>query len=198
MFAFLVGSPAAAHSADAFGCPTVWLMADLDGDRKLDIAIVSPASPAGEGRHSLSVRFGGLDLPASTDLLFAACHRLKVRDVDGDSDRDIVLQTVSGEPLAVWINDGTGQFEERDIESFRFLLSNDDPRILVSPEQLSSTGQNAECAARDAISSRYAGLDTRLRAAMLTAAINESPGCVDLSIVRQRGPPGKSKFLATF
>jgi hypothetical protein len=48
---------------------------------------------------------------------------LSTRDVDGDQDSDLViLQPVSGEPIAVWINDGAGLFHEGNLADFQALL----------------------------------------------------------------------------
>ena len=83
-------------------------------------------------------------------LIRSTANRLSARDLDGDNDRDLVLETAFRVPLAVWINDGAGHFQEGNLDSFRFQLSHDDPRSLGSSERLMPPLRSAECPRRNA------------------------------------------------
>ena len=68
-------------------------------------------------------------------------ERLRARDLDGDKDRDLVLETLSSVPLAVWINDGAGHFKRGNLDDFRFQLSHEDSQsfnaaALIVPSEL--------------------------------------------------------------
>jgi FG-GAP-like repeat len=100
-----------------------WAIADFDGDSQPDLAITKS-----EARGSGYVYWLELDLsarpdskspqtlpglPALSSPVFGL--HLTPRDVDGDHDLDIVLTVgVARQPVAVWINDGQGGFEEGD------------------------------------------------------------------------------------
>jgi hypothetical protein len=126
----LLPKPAAASPADPekafrlgtaaspFGFSTA--VANLDSDRQPDFAIADRVGDSARGyEYSLEVslslgarqvfRFHSLDAALSVSAL----------DLDNDKDLDIVLtQTLTGKVVAVWINDGDGQFspgKNRDI-----------------------------------------------------------------------------------
>jgi len=104
-----------------------WAVADFDGDSQPDVAITK-AEARGSGyvyrlEFDLSTRRDrGLsqsqpDLPAITSSLFGL--HLTPRDVDGDRDLDVVVTMgIARQPVAVWINDGQGRFEEADPAAF--------------------------------------------------------------------------------
>src|SRR5882724_7488178 len=157
VFACLAGPALAATHG---GSPATWVMADFDGDRKVDLVTVVATNPAGEARrHELQVQLNTQHAPTAAVPRFVVGNRLHSRDLDGDSDRDIVLMTAFGEPLAVWLNDGAGNFEEGSIDSFRFQFSHDDRRSFDSPERPLPSGQIGEYSSRDADSQRYASSD---------------------------------------
>ncbi len=116
-FALLLASPAAADSH------TSWAVADFDGDQKPDLVSVTELSVSEPVIH-----FGALQSSAFTAATGLPTHRLRARDLDGDSDRDIVLETIFSEPIAVWINDGSGHFKRGNLEDFRSQLSRRDSR----------------------------------------------------------------------
>ena len=104
--AFFAALPAAAQSA--------WVIADFDGDQKPDLVTLggalqsTPGIRAGlfdDGALALSSRFAG--------------RRLLARDLDGDSDRDLILESESSVAIAVWINDGTGHFAPGRLEDYQ-------------------------------------------------------------------------------
>jgi hypothetical protein len=193
VFACLAGTPAAA-APRLLGAPgaSPWVIADLNGDRKADLVTVVVISPFGQARrHQLQVHLNAQHAPALAVSRFAAGDRLNVRDLDGDSDRDIVLETAFGEPVAVWLNDGAGHFDEGDIDSFRFQFSHDDRRSFDAPERPSPPNQIGEYPSRDAVSPRYESLNLKFPGATLTVREGIPPS-VPPSAIRTRGPPSRS------
>jgi hypothetical protein len=185
----LLGSPGAP--------PAVWVMADFNRDGELDLVIVGAPGPDGQpGRqglpHQLDVQLSAPRVPALSHPLFMSGNRLNVRDLDGDSDRDILLETPFRELIAVWINDGTGHFHEGNVDSFRFQLAHDDRRSLDSGERPSTPSQIGECPSRDAASSRCASFDLTSPGATLIAGREERARAVHPSAIRTRGPPSHS------
>ncbi len=103
-----------------------WIAADFDGNLVADFitASLTPSQVAdpltGDGqRYRLSVH---LDQPPDSSAApfsgFSA-PQLLARDVDGDTHIDLVLQSLTSELLAVWINDGRGHFTEAAIERYQ-------------------------------------------------------------------------------
>ena len=166
-------------------------MADVNGDRKADLVTVVATSPFGQARrHQLQIQLDAQHAPALAVSRFAA-DRLNVRDLDGDSDRDIVLETAFGEPLAIWLNDGDGNFHEGEVDSFRFQFSHDDRRSLESPERPSEPGLIGEYPTRDAVSPRHDSLIVKFPGAALI--LHEgSARSVHPCAIRTRGPPSRS------
>jgi hypothetical protein len=113
------GSPLPVRSFEQSG----WTVADFDGDKQPDLAF---ADVKGRGRYALelelSTRREGTsavrnDFPALPSSPFGL--HLTARDVDGDHDLDIVITAgFAHQPLAVWINDGQGQFKEGDAAAY--------------------------------------------------------------------------------
>jgi hypothetical protein len=101
-----------------------WVLADLDGDQKADLAT------ARSGRHDANgyaqevrITLGAFQQTSFRFLSPGATVELSSRDVDGDQDRDLViLEPVSGEPIGVWINNGAGLFHEGNLADFEALL----------------------------------------------------------------------------
>lgn len=97
--------------------------ADLDGDHCADIATARVgARNAGGYLHEISVRLSSTELSTFSVRTRRLAHRLTVRDLDGDLDRDLVLESFDREPLAVFLNDGEGHFIPANIEDFRSVL----------------------------------------------------------------------------
>src|SRR5947209_2393470 len=97
------------------------MLADFDGDGKLDVVTSGPGRPDGDGfAHEVIVQLSASE-PSS--FAFGSRYRsvqLNSRDVDGDHDRDIIIREAgSSEPVAVWLNDGSGHFLRGDLERFR-------------------------------------------------------------------------------
>ncbi len=99
-----------------------WTAADFDGDNQLDLATTRSA---GRGAYvlelELSTRRGGSSGQFSFPPLPASAFGLHLtpRDVDGDHDLDIIVTSgFARQPVAVWINDGKGAFQEGDIAAY--------------------------------------------------------------------------------
>jgi hypothetical protein len=127
------------------------VMADFDGDHKLDLATVGAIDSNRSGYyHQIDIRLNAAQSPVFTFLIHSAANRLSARDLDGDNDRDLVLETPFRVPLAVWINDGAGNFHEGNLDNFRFQLLHDDPLSLGSSERLLPLLRTGECPRRSA------------------------------------------------
>jgi len=117
------------------------VMADFDGDHKPDLATLG-------GLDQVQVQLGTAQFPVFTLLIRPSANRLSARDLDGDNDRDLVLESPFNVPLEVWINDGTGNFHLGNLENFRFQLSHDDPRSVAFSERVLAPIRTAECPRR--------------------------------------------------
>jgi len=100
-----------------------WTAADFDGDHQLDVATTRSA---GRGGYVLELdlssrRAGGSGGQFSFPTLPPSPFGLHLtpRDVDGDHDLDIIITSgFARRPVAVWINDGKGGFEEGDLAAY--------------------------------------------------------------------------------
>ena len=102
-----------------------WVLADLNGDQRVDLAT------ARSGRHDangyaqeVSVTLGGFQQTSFRFLSPGATVELSSQDVDGDDDGDLIIfEPLSSQPIGVWINDGAGTFHEGRLADFRKLWS---------------------------------------------------------------------------
>jgi hypothetical protein len=117
------------------------VMADFNGDHKLDLATLGMLD-------QIQVQLGAPQFPIFNLLIHPSANRLSARDLDGDNDRDLVLESPFNVPLEVWINDGAGHFHVGDLEKFRFQLSHDDPGTVCSSVRLLAPIRPAECPRR--------------------------------------------------
>jgi hypothetical protein len=112
------------------------MLGDFDGDSQIDV-VTSRAErlPGHEYSHEISLKLSG---SASTSFTFRDRYpsvQLNSRDIDGDHDRDIIIrETGTSEPLAVWLNDGTGHFLQGDLEHFRAALEEHHSPDLALPQ----------------------------------------------------------------
>jgi hypothetical protein len=124
-----VGSAASAHAASsgpqswtatAPQATTQFAIADFDGDKRPDLAIVQ----AGQS-SSLNTRYWiGFQLSSGsrqTVWITAPTGGLQItsRDVNGDSFLDVIVTTAwTNQPVAVLLNDGHGNFTRSDPSAF--------------------------------------------------------------------------------
>lgn len=110
-------------------------IADLDGDSRLDLAIVRPEGWGPKGfQYRIELDLTSLLAPSSFSV-FAEEGGLRVvpRDADGDGDLDLVITTArSLAPVGVWINDGHGGFTEGHPTAYPRSVWTEDPE--VSPD----------------------------------------------------------------
>ena len=90
----------------AVGTRVLWAVADVDGDRVVDLVRVSTASASSRPE----VIAGACALTTASPRT-AAGGRLTARDVDADRDLDLVQVDATGTPVRTWLNDGAGHFE---------------------------------------------------------------------------------------
>lgn len=114
------------HAAPTLYCPpgenlarSLWVAADFDGDQSIDIARlrIRPEGPP-TATVDLSARCSE-GLHPITSIVHRMAFVLSARDVDADDDQDLILrQAFAGEPLGVWLNDGSGAFSAADPSRF--------------------------------------------------------------------------------
>jgi hypothetical protein len=101
-----------------------WVLGDFDGDSQMDV-VTSRAErlPGHEYSHEVSLKLSGSPSTSFTFRDHYPSVELNSLDIDGDHDRDIIIrETATSEPLAVWLNDGSGHFMQGDLERFRAVL----------------------------------------------------------------------------
>jgi FG-GAP-like repeat len=112
-----------------------WAVADFDGDSRPDMAITKmQAQGSGyvywlELDLSTSRADGSAQQPPAVPFVASSMFGLHLtpRDVDGDQDLDIVVTIgFARQPVAVWINDGQGGFEEGDLAAYPTLTDREE------------------------------------------------------------------------
>ena len=95
-------------------------IADLDGDRQPDLAIVEPESQREAGnKYWIRLHFGGGMESAIAVNAPAGGLRLSARDVNGDDSIDLVVSTeLDAKIIEVLINDGHGNFSVAEPGSY--------------------------------------------------------------------------------
>jgi hypothetical protein len=169
------------------------VIADFDGDHRMDLATFGAADLTGLSHlEKITVQFGIAEASAFSLSMPAAANRLWARDLDGDNDRDLVLETPFSVPLAVWINDGAGNFHEGNLDTFRFQLSHRDPRSLTSSVPLPVSGRAGECPRRSAVVSHFLGGDPERISASLILTPLQNVAAIQILHLCTRGPPLRS------
>lgn len=110
--------------------------ADLDGDRQTDFATAGAlrADSAGSGYLlEISLRLSGQASGTITVRTAQAAGRIWARDLDGDADRDLILESFDRVPLAIVLNDGGGRFHQVGLEEYPTLAHKPDPLSFEAP-----------------------------------------------------------------
>jgi hypothetical protein len=132
-----IAPPLPPRSLDHVG----WAVADFDGDSQPDMAITKMAAHGGGYVYwlelDLSTSHADDSPPRVPAFPFIASSmfglHLTPRDVDGDQDLDIVVTIgFTRQPVAVWINDGQGGFEEGDLAAYPALNCHEE--LSLSPQ----------------------------------------------------------------
>ena len=169
------------------------VMADFNGDNKPDLATLATFGSDRQGYvDQIHIQFSAAQFPVFTFLIRPATNHLSARDLDGDNDRDLVLETPLRVPLAVWINDGAGHFQPGDLNKFRFLLSHDDYHSLGSSERPLVANRTGECARRGVVLSEPSYSGPELAGGDVAGNSPECSGIAKHFDLWTRGPPTRS------
>ena len=169
-----------------------WVATDLDGDRQADLASAGASRHEGRGYvQEISLRFSSFAGSTVMVRTRVAVERLTVRDLDGDSDRDLVLEGFNREPVAVLLNDGDGHFHQGDLDDFRFQLSHRSPRSFESVEQESPAPETGECPNDEPVAVRSSMFRPDLDGARLLAWLQAAAPVFLRFGASSRGPPNR-------
>jgi hypothetical protein len=178
-----------------------WIAADFDGNSIADFvtasAWLSPStnSPSTDPmtrdgqRYQLAVHLD--QAPDATAATFSpfSTRQLLARDVDGDADVDLVLETLSSQWIAVWINDGNGHFREADIEHYRQAADVPEGPRFSSTRAMQTRDENFEDSGPAATACETTSVAPALSLARLTASLAANPPAVPQATIHARGPP---------
>ena len=139
-------SPAILHQQRFPACATTWVLTDLDGDHRPELATGAPDGHA----YNIEIQYSARKDRVSIALANAEFGvGLFAYDVDRDDDEDLVASNpFSPEPFVVWLNDGHGLFHEADHWSCSYLLSGDMSSAVSNsvndkdPKSASETGRS--------------------------------------------------------
>ncbi len=84
-------------------------LGDVDGDGRPDMVLASVEQPAALYRNQGDFRFVDVTKASGLDFTGLATTSVVLADVDGDVDLDLIAGTFGG-PVALFTNDGKGQF----------------------------------------------------------------------------------------
>lgn len=133
----LLGGVVAQARTETADTGKLWVTADFNGDNKTDLVTVTTSVADGYyATASHTLRPGPVAAAAFGLPQILPMHRLRARDIDGDNDADLVLETLSSEPVAVWLNDGDGNFKRANLDDFRFQLSHQTPYTMSAAEDV--------------------------------------------------------------
>jgi hypothetical protein len=128
-----------------------FLAADLDGDRKPDFATAGAMRADGGGYLlDISVRLSGVDSGTITVRTSRAAGRIAARDLDGDLDRDLILESFDRVPLAIMLNDGGGHFHQVSLDEYRVVTPRPEPYSAEQPAREDDSPDTGESSASPA------------------------------------------------
>jgi hypothetical protein len=182
---------AAAAHAEPFGSFATALDVDSGSPPALATASASRRDSTGF-TFELWIRFGGADAHAITVRTTRYASRMFARDLDGDSDRDLVVEAFDLEPIAVLVNDGGGRFHQAPLDQFIGLLRRPGPHSVKAPQREDDSPDTGECPASPA---DLDASDAASPAFVATRAVTGAGGCsVALwhPVFATRGPPSST------
>ncbi len=164
--------------------------ADLDGDRRPDVATAGASRRDGAGYAlDITIRLSSLETGAITVRTARVAGRLFLRDLDGDADRDLILESFDREPLAVVLNDGDGHFHQVNLDDFRARLQRPASRSAEGPAQESDSPDTGESLDAPAARPQPSTPAPQLAAAVAPPSREESRVVLWHSVWASRGPP---------
>ena len=128
-------APGVVAASDSRSVPTAWsailpapdssfAIADLDGDHRPDIASVQSGRGGSRGGYWVGLRLSDAGRHYVRLAGPSGGLRVEARDVNGDNAVDLVFATAwLGEPVAVLLNDGHGNFSQAKPSSFPHAFS---------------------------------------------------------------------------
>ena len=164
-----------------------WAIGDFNGDHKADWV---SASANREGRDYELVFHSGQP-PKWTQISRSVFQpqRLSVSDIDGDNDADLVLESLSAQPLAVWLNDGNGNFARGDLKDYPDLRAPRDPKRCTSDIAQTSPEQSYEEAGSYLLAPGPGDFAPLLASAPFAANYKTGRGSPAAGGICARGPP---------
>jgi hypothetical protein len=126
--------------------------ADLDGDRQADFATPGAMRHDASGYVlDISVRLSAAESGIITVRTTRAAGRISARDLDGDADRDLILESFDREPLAIVLNDGGGHFHQVSLDTFGALAHRPEPQTFEKPAWNDDSPETGESNASPAV-----------------------------------------------
>ncbi len=175
LFAFSA-LPAAAQNS--------FVVADFNGDQKPDLVTLAGAPGSVPG-----IRATLFDDGALAQVNRFPHQVLRVRDLDGDSDRDIVVET--GSAVAVWLNDGAGNFTRGHPEDFELQPHTEDSQSF-DPSHKAPLPEITDESPRAGVVAPPDFTGTVLTGPLAIHSAPAVPPAAVLPGLRTRGPPSRN------
>jgi hypothetical protein len=184
LLALAIAAPA---SASVFGTS-----ADLNGDKKLDVATAGHSRRDGAGYLlEISIRLGAEETRDITVRIARVAGRMFARDIDGDADRDLVVESFDREPLAVVLNDGDGEFHQGSLDDFHATVRRPRHNLPAADRLASNDGSfdPIESPAGQADADAVTTSSPLLTPARAGAAVGDAAVVLRHAVSATRGPP---------
>ena len=148
----LVAAAVSAFAGTSVRAPFgAFLAADLDGDRKPDFATASAMRADGAGYLlDISVRLSAVESGTITVRTSRAAGWIAARDLDGDLDRDLILESFDRVPLAIILNDGGGHFHQVSLDEYRAVAQRPERNSAEQPAREADSPDTGESTASPA------------------------------------------------
>jgi len=164
--------------------------ADLDGDRRPDVATAGSSRRDSTGYAlDITIRLSSLQTDAITVRTAQMAGRFFLRDLDGDSDRDLIVESFDHEPLAVMLNDGGGHFHAANVDDYRAKLQRPESRSIETPPLESDSREIFETFDAPAVRLARSGSAPTPTAAPAVVTADNCAVVLRHSASASRGPP---------
>ena len=186
-----VGFSLAAADIRSRATPLGWAVGDFDGDHRADWVSATAS------REGYDLVFHSDQRPRWNQLSRGVfqMQRLAISDIDGDDDADLVLETFSSQPLAVWVNDGKGNFARGELKDYPALQLSRDPKRCSADQPPSGPEPTYEEAGSFVLVPGGRDLSPELATSLLVS-LDETPCAFHASRgIGARGPPSPSSDL---